>query len=363
MINTSGEHNNWRNDIAPFQKANTRKSIWQLTNTVVPFLGLWVLAYFSFSISLWITIPLAVLASGFFIRIFIIFHDCCHHSFFKSRKANEMVGIITGILTFFPYHQWKYEHSVHHATSSDLARRGTGDMWMVTVNEYAEMAPLWRIIYRLYRNPIVMFGFGPIHLFLNQYRLNRKGAGKKERLNTHVTNFTLAVILTGLCFILGWKSVLFVEGPILYVAGVVGIWLFYVQHQFENTYFEESEKWDYVRAALHGSSFYKLPRILQWMTGNIGFHHIHHLGPRIPNYNLQRVHEGNPSFQNAPTIGLQTSLRSLRYRLWDEQQNKFVGFEGFNDFEEIKFLLKEKTSYVSDLFIRVAVRLLRIMVR
>lgn len=232
-------------------------------------------------------------------------------------------------------------------------------MWMLTVDEYAEMSPLWRMIYRLYRNPFVMFGLGPIHLFFNQYRFNRKGAGRKERLNTHVTNFTLAAILTGLCFVLGWKGVLFVEGPILYVAGVVGIWLFYVQHQFEDTYFAKSEKWDYVSAALHGSSFYKLPSVLQWMTGNIGFHHIHHLGPRIPNYNLQRVHEGNPSLQNAPTIGLLTSLRSLRYRLWDEQQSRFVGFK---DIEHTDLYLKEKISYASDLFLRMAVRLLRIVV-
>lgn len=327
MKNMPQKYKNWKNTIAPFQTSDSVKSVWQITNTVVPFLGLWWLAYLSLSISIWITLALAILASGFFIRIFIIFHDCCHHSFFKSRKANEIVGIITGVFTFFPYHQWKYEHSVHHATSSNLAKRGTGDMWTLTVNEYTEATPLKRMLYRLYRNPFVMFGFGPVHLFFNQYRFNRKGAGKKERINTYVTNFTLIVILAILCFILGWKSALLIEGPILYLAGVIGIWLFYVQHQFERTYFETEDKWDFVSAALQGSSFYKLPRILQWMTGNIGYHHVHHLGPRVPNYSLQRAHDTNPLLQDVKPISMRDSLRALRYRLWDEDQHRFVGFK------------------------------------
>lgn len=327
IINIHNEHNNWNKDIVPFQKPDTRKSLWQLTNTIVPFLGLWCLAYLSLSVSIWITMVLATLASGFFMRIFIIFHDCCHHSFFKSRKANEMVGIITGILTFFPYHQWKYEHSVHHATSGNLSRRGTGDMWTMTVNEYTESTALLRIVYRLYRNPFVMFGLGPLHLFLNQYRFNRKGAGRKERINTHITSFSLAGILGLLCFILGWKGVLLVEGPILYLSGIIGIWLFYVQHQFEHTYFEKTDKWNYVSAALQGSSFYKLPKVLQWMTGNIGFHHVHHLGPRVPNYSLQHAHESIPFLQNVQSVRFLSSLRSLRYRLWNENYNRFVGFK------------------------------------
>ncbi|QQE78232.1 fatty acid desaturase [Alicyclobacillus sp. SO9] len=327
IINKHQERDNWNKDIARFQKADTRKSLWQLVNTIVPFLGLWWLAYLSLSVSIWITMGLVVLTSGFFMRIFIIFHDCCHHSFFKSRKANEIVGIITGVLTFFPYHQWKYEHSVHHATSGNLTRRGTGDMWTMTVNEYTEAPPFLRIVYRLYRNPFVMFGLGPLHLFLNQYRFNRKGAGRKERINTHVTTFTLAGILGVLCLILGWKGVLLVEGPILYLSGMIGIWLFYVQHQFEHTYFEKAENWSYVSAALQGSSFYKLPKVLQWMTGNIGFHHVHHLGPRVPNYSLQHAHENLQFLQNVPGVSLLSSLRSLRYRLWDENNNRFVGFK------------------------------------
>lgn len=316
----------WREQLAPFQKPDTRKSIWQIINTVVPFLVLWTFAYLSLSISIWLGIAIAVVASGFFIRLFIIFHDCGHHSFFKSRRANEIVGIMTGILTFFPYHQWKYEHAVHHATSGDLDRRGTGDMWTLTVNEYKQLSTVKRILYRLYRNPFIMFGVGPIHLFFNQYRFNRKGAGRKERINTHVTNFTLIIILTALSFILGWKGVLLVEGPILYLAGVIGIWLFYVQHQFERTYFETSDNWDFVKAALQGSSFYQLPRMLQWLTGNIGYHHVHHLGPRVPNYFLQQAHESTDLFKNVPVVTFTSSLRALRYRLWDEDNHRFVGF-------------------------------------
>ncbi|MFB5191986.1 fatty acid desaturase [Alicyclobacillus fastidiosus] len=326
IINNQEEHRDWKKDIAPFQKSDTRKSVWQLINTIAPFLGLWWAAYLCLSVSIWVTLPLTILASGFFVRIFIIFHDCCHHSFFKSRRANEIVGIITGVLTFFPYHQWKYEHAVHHATSGDLERRGTGDMWTLTVNEYKQSSLVKRMVYRVYRNPVVMFGVGPIHLFLNQYRFNRKGAGRKERVNTHVTNFTLIAILTGLSFILGWKAVLLVEGPILYLAGVVGIWLFYVQHQFEHSYFEKSDQWDFVSAALQGSSFYQLPKVLQWLTGNIGYHHVHHLGPKVPNYHLQQVHQSTDLFHNVSPITFASSLRALRYRLWDEDRHRFVAF-------------------------------------
>lgn len=320
------EQINWLQDIAPYQRSDIRKSLWQLINTIVPFCILWCLAYLSLYVSVWITLALTIPAAGFLIRIFIIFHDCCHHSFFKSRKANEIIGIITGILTFFPYQQWKYEHSVHHAANGNLDRRGSGDIWTLTVDEYLALPPFRRICYRMYRNPVVMFGLGPIFILLLQYRFNRKGAGRKERLNTHATSLALIGIVGLLCWALGWQKFLLVEGPILYLSGMAGIWLFYVQHQFEDSYFEKAENWNYVSAALHGSSFYKLPKILQWMTGNIGLHHIHHLGPRVPNYNLQRLHDSTPSLQKVPTVGLISSLRSLRYRVWDEESKRFVGF-------------------------------------
>lgn len=322
------EYTRWKKDMNPHVNPDLRKSIWQLVNSIIPFILLWGLAYTSITVSIWIALALTIPAAGFLVRIFIIFHDCCHQSFFADKKANAVVGTITGILTFFPYAQWKNEHSIHHATSGNLTRKGTGDIWTLTTTEYAALSPGRRLGYRLYRNPLVMFGLGPIYLFLMGYRMNRKGAKRQERINTHFTNAMLAGLMGLLCWMLGWKEVLLIQGAILYLSGVAGIWLFYVQHQFEGTYFEHAVEWDYVSAAIHGSSYYKLPRVLQWMTGNIGFHHIHHLDPQVSNYNLQQIHESNAAMQAVPAIGFRLSLRALRYRLWDESSKRFVGFRG-----------------------------------
>jgi omega-6 fatty acid desaturase (delta-12 desaturase) len=318
--------NNWRKSLIPYEKPHLKSSVWQLINTIVPFFALWYLAYLSLSVSFWLTLAIAIPAGGFLVRIFIIFHDCCHHSFFKSRKANAIIGTITGILTCCPYNQWKHTHSIHHATSGNLHRRGVGDVWTLTTEEYLSSSLLRRMVYRLYRNPFIMFGFGPIYIFLIDYRFNRKRVGLAERMNTYLTNLSMACVAGLLCWLIGWQEFLLVQGPIFFISGVAGIWLFYVQHQFENTYFEKEEEWDYVMAALQGSSYYKLPRILQWITGNIGFHHIHHLSPRVPNYYLQQVHNSNPSLQKVQTINILSSLSSLRYRLWNEDSKKFVGF-------------------------------------
>jgi omega-6 fatty acid desaturase (delta-12 desaturase) len=307
--------------------------VWQIINTLVPFFLLWYFAYLSLSISYWITIVIAIIAGGFLIRIFIIFHDCCHKSFFKNRMANEIVGTLTGILTCCSYFQWGHSHSVHHATSGNLNKRGTGDIWTLTVEEYVALSPLRRLVYRLYRNPFIMFTIGPIYIFLIDYRFNRKRAGAKERINTYITNLSIVGIAGLLCWMIGWQSFLLVQGPIFFLSAVAGIWLFYVQHQFEETYFETEANWDYVKAAMHGSSFYKLPKVLHWITGNIGFHHIHHLSPRVPNYYLEAVHNKNPLLQEVRTITLVSSLRSLRFRIWDEHSRKFIGFK------EIKHLL------------------------
>lgn len=297
-----------------------------MINTLGPFFLLWYLAYWSLSISYWLTLAAAVVAGGFLVRIFIIFHDCCHKSFFKNRMANEMVGTITGILTCCPYYQWRHSHTVHHATSGNLSKRGTGDIWTLTVEEYLSSSWLKRVVYRLYRNPLFMFGIGPIYIFLIDYRFNRKRAGMKERINTYITNLSILGIAGLLCWIIGWKEFLLIQGPIFLVSGIAGIWLFYVQHQFEEAYYETEENWDYVKAALQGSSFYKLPGVLQWLTGNIGFHHIHHLSPRVPNYYLERAHNSNHRLQDVQAITLRTSLQSLRFRIWDEDSKKFVGF-------------------------------------
>jgi len=324
-----------RKQIAPFEQSTTKQSIWQIVNTLGPFIILWYLAYISLSVSYWLALIPAVFAAGFLTRIFIIFHDCTHHSFFKDRRANRIVGTIMGVLTLFPFDQWGHEHSVHHATSGNLDKRGTGDIWTLTVDEYLAAPFKLRFAYRFYRNPLVMFGLGPIYVFLLKNRFNRKGARKKEKNNTYLTNVLIVVFAALLCLAVGWQSFLLVQGSIFMISGSIGIWLFYVQHTFEDSYFEENEEWEYVLAAVEGSSFYKLPKLMQFLTGNIGYHHVHHLSPRVPNYKLEMAHNNTQPLENVPTITLATSLSSLRFRLWDEESKNFVSFK------DIKYLTKK----------------------
>ena len=329
---------NLSKQIAPFEKSTTKESVWQLINTIVPFIILWYLAYKSLSVSYWLSLVPSVIAAGFLTRIFIIFHDCTHHSFFKSRRANRIVGTAMGVLTIFPFDQWGHEHSVHHATSGNLDKRGTGDIWTLTVDEYLAAPIRLRLAYRFYRNPFVMFGLGPIYVFLLKNRFNRKGAKKKERMNTYLTNVLIVALIGLLCWAVGWQSFLLVQASIFMISSSVGIWLFYVQHTFEDSYFEEDKEWEYVKAAVEGSSFYKLPKLLQFLTGNIGYHHVHHLSPRVPNYKLEEAHNNTVPLQNVPTITLASSLRSLRFRLWDEEKKNFVSFK------DVKFLAKNSIS-------------------
>lgn len=336
-MTTQSKVKNLRKEMAPYEKSNTKASIKQVITTLGPLVLLWYAAYLSLSVSYWITLPIAIIASGFVIRTFIIFHDCCHYSFFQNRRANEILGTITGILTLVPYQQWKSTHSIHHATSSNLDKRGIGDMWVMTVDEYAASPFFKRLAYRFYRNPLVMLGLGPIFIFVLTYRFNRKGAKRKERINTYVTNMGIIALYALLCWAIGWQAFLMVQFPVLFVSGMLGIWLFYVQHQFEDSYFENEEEWSYVKAAVDGSSYYKLPKLLQWITGNIGFHHVHHLSPKVPNYNLEKAHNSTPPLQKATTITLLTSLISLKFRLWDEQNKTFVSFkQGKNSRAETK---------------------------
>ena len=326
MSQTKSKAAQLKKEVAPYEKTDLKRSVLQLINTIIPLFALWYAAYASLEVSYWLTLPLAIVAAGFLVRTFIIFHDCCHGSFFKNRRANDIVGTLTGILTVVPYQQWKHTHSVHHATSGNLDKRGVGDMWVMTVKEFAAASFWRRLAYRLYRNPLVMFGLGPAFTFLIEYRFNRKDARWKERINTYVTNAGIAGLYALLCWAVGWEAFLLVQGPVFLVSGLIGVWLFYVQHNFEDSYFEHEDEWSYVQAAVEGSSFYKLPKPLQWITGNIGYHHVHHLSPKVPNYYLEQAHEATPPLQRATTIGLRDSLRSLRFRLWDEERNRFVGY-------------------------------------
>ncbi|MEK3937046.1 fatty acid desaturase [Sporosarcina sp. FSL W7-1349] len=328
-------------DVAPFAKSDKKKSVLQLINTIPPVIILWFLAYQSLDVSIWLTLALCVVNAGFVVRTFIIFHDCTHGSFFKNKKANDIVGTMTGVLTLFAYEKWKREHSIHHATSSNLDKRGVGDIWVMTIEEYVQASKWQRLAYRFYRNPLVMFGLGPMYLVLISSRFNRKDARRKEQLNTYLTNVILVGLYTGLILLIGWQSFLLIQGSTMFVAGMLGIWLFYIQHTFEDSYFEEESEWDYVKAAVEGSSYYKLPRVLQWVTGNIGFHHVHHLAPRVPNYNLEMAHELTPPLQQATTITIKTSLESLKYRLYDPARKTFVTFK------DVKHLVRAKSKGVS----------------
>jgi omega-6 fatty acid desaturase (delta-12 desaturase) len=316
-----------RKSVKPYEASSAKSGIKQIINTIPPFFLLWFLAYQSLAVSFWISLCFSILAAGFIVRIFIIFHDCTHQSFFNSHKANKILGTITGILTHFAFEKWKRNHSIHHATSGNLDKRGIGDIWVMTVEEYIAASSWKRLIYRLYRHPIILFGLGPLFLFLIDNRFNRRGARRKERLNTYFINVSLVVIYAILVWAIGWQALLMVQLPILIVSGALGIWLFYVQHQFEDTYFENEAEWDYVKSAIEGSSYYKLPKLIQWLTGSIGFHHVHHLSPRVPNYNLEKAHDSTPPLQKATTITLLTSLKSIRFRLYDEKNKTFLSFK------------------------------------
>jgi acyl-lipid omega-6 desaturase (Delta-12 desaturase) len=316
----------WKPIVARYQQPSLGRALWQVVNTLVPYAALWYLMYLCLSVSWWLTLPLAVLAGAFLVRVFIIFHDCGHGSFFKSPVANHVLGAITGVLTFTPYYHWRRDHAIHHGSSGDLDRRGTGDVWTLTVQEYLESSRWKRFAYRLARNPFVLFVLAPLYLFVIQQRVPSFKAPARERYSVYWTNLVIGLIALGLIRIFGFKAWLILQLTVLMVAGSAGVWLFYVQHQFEGTYWERNGEWDYVTAALKGSSFYKLPKVLQWFSGSIGFHHIHHLSPRIPNYHLEKCHRAEPLFQTVKPVTLFSSLKSFTFRLWDEKRRKLVGY-------------------------------------
>jgi len=316
----------WQRAVAAYENPDLKRSLWQLLNSIVPYLALWALAYWLLGVSYWLALPVQVLAAGFLVRVFIIFHDCGHGSFFRSRTANDIVGFVTGILTFTPYWDWRAEHARHHATAGDLDRRGFGDVTTMTVDEYRQASWWRRLGYRLYRNPLVMLGLGPLFVFFVKQRIPRESTGRRGKLSVHITNLVLVAIFALLFVTLGVGKTVLVQLPIMAMAGAAGVWLFYVQHQFETVYWERRERRDYVAVAMEGSSLYALPRILQWFSGNIGFHHIHHLSPSIPNYRLPKCFHEQPLFQNVDRLTLWSSLRSLRLRLYDEQARRLVGF-------------------------------------
>ena len=312
-----------------YEQPNQLKAVWQLANTFIPYLFLCILMYFSYKAgySYWITLCLAIVAAGLLVRIFIFFHDCAHQSFFASRRANTFLGYTCGILTFTPYEEWRKSHGLHHNTFGDLDRRGKGDVWTLTLEEYRTASKSKRFWYRFFRNPFVLLCLGPAYLFLVSYRYPHKGSKKRQSISVIITNAAIATIILVASFTIGFKAYAMIQFPVIFFAGVIGVWLFYIQHQFEGVYWSRHDQWDPIRASLHGSSYYKLPKVLQWFTGNIGLHHIHHLRSRIPNYNLQRAYDDTKDLLNVEALTIRKSIACLQLKLWDEKGQKLVGFK------------------------------------
>ncbi len=316
----------WRAIVAKYNFPDLSKSIWQLVDSLGPLVIIWILMYFSLSVSYWITLALAIPAAGFMVRVFIIFHDCGHKSFFKSPRWNEWIGFFTGLLTFTAYHSWHRSHNKHHATVGNLDKRGVGDVLTMTITEY-KAAP-WgkRVFYRIYRNPVVMFLIAAPIIFIVQNRVFTKNLQAREKWNIVWTNIAIIILFGGVGLLIGFKTLIMIQLPVYYLAAVWGVWLFYVQHQYNDVHWYRDDEWEYENVALNGSSFYKLPRLLQWFSGHIGFHHVHHLSARIPNYKLEKCHRENALFVNIKPVTFAQSFRSLRLRLWDENANRLVSF-------------------------------------
>ena len=316
----------WNKLLAPYQRSSYGKAAFQLISTALLFASGWVAMYFSLSVSYWLTLALAIPTSGLLIRLFIFQHDCGHGSFFPSRRANDSVGFVLGVLMLTPFYYWQRTHAIHHGTSGDLDRRSFGDIETLTVSEYLALSKIDRLKYRMYRNLFVLLAIGPAFQFLIKHRLpiDIPRSWKREWKSVMWTNLAVFVIVVVAWQLIGLKAFLMVQLPITLFAGAIGMWLFYVQHQFEDTYWKYHEEWDFHRAGIEGSSYYDLPAILHWFTGNIGFHHIHHLASRVPNYNLQRCYKDLPELHKVTRLSMLESVKCAHLQLWNEELGKLI---------------------------------------
>jgi len=313
--------------VEPFGRPRAARATVELLQTLVPYVALnGLMMLLAQRGHWWVALALSLPAAGFLVRTFIIFHDCCHGSFFPSRGANRLVGHATGLLTLTPFDKWQRSHAAHHATAGDLDRRGIGDVWTLTVAEYLAASRPKRLFYRVFRNPFVILGVGPAVLFVLGNRWPPARGTPRERFSVHFTNAGIVAALVVAHLTIGLPVFLWAQLPTQMVAGAAGVWLFYVQHQFEDAYWARRPAWEPVRAALEGSSYYELPAILQWITGNIGLHHVHHLQPRIPFYNLPRCRTAVPTLKAVPPLAIRHSFRSLRLRLVDESRRRMVSW-------------------------------------
>lgn len=304
------------------------KAVLQIAGSLVPFVVTWALMYQSLEYSYWLTLVLAVPAAGFLLRIFLLQHDLGHGSLLRSKRANDWLGCAFSVLTVIPYHHWRRVHADHHSHSGDLDRRGPGCVMILTVGEYLERSRWRRLLYRLRSHPLVVLVLGGPYLFLliHRYPYEAPPFWRKERRGVHLTNLALLILGGAGSFVLGLGPFLKVHLPILCLYSSAAVWLFVVQHCFEDTYWEPSPRWDFFESALMGSSYYELPRLLRWFTLNAGFHHVHHLHPKVPNYHLARCHDEIEELHRAPSLSLRASLRSPRFVLWDEERKRLVGF-------------------------------------
>jgi omega-6 fatty acid desaturase (delta-12 desaturase) len=319
----------WNNILKPYWGADTRRSVTQLLTSAGPFVLFWYLAYRSLAVSYWLTLLLIVPTSGFMMRLFMIQHDCGHGSFFQSRKARDTVGFWIGVLLLTPYEYWRKTHAYHHAHSGDLDFRGFGDIDTFTVEEYLSWPGMKRAGYRIYRNPFILFTVGPAFHFLikHRYPWDIPRDWNHAWRSVWFTNVAIAGVVAVMVWAVGWKAFLLVQLPATLVACSLGVWLFYVQHQFEHTYWHWHENWDYYEASLRGSSYLKLPAPLQWITANIGVHHVHHMSARIPNYKLQQVHDENPEFHVVTKVTFKDTWKLMNLTLWDEERRKLIRFK------------------------------------
>lgn len=348
-INTKAQHSSldltiqrelkgWPQIVRKYHTPSVKSAFSQMLSSFIPYLGLWVLMYFSLEWHYSITLALAVVNAFFLVRIFIIQHDCGHQSFFKSRFWNNIVGFCCSFCSSIPYRYWAINHNFHHVHNGQLEHIDIGDITTATVKEYREFSAIKRFGYRLYRLPPVMFVLGPLYyiVVVNRLPFARVKGWKKTTLDLIPNNLGHAVFYIVLAWLLGWKNFLLIQLPVTILFGTIAVWFFYVQHQHERTYKQWSKNWDYLLSAIRGSTFYKLPRMFNWLTGNIGYHHIHHLSSRIPNYNLQRCANENPKFQKyITTIGFVESLKCMFHKLWDEEQERMITFKEFYQREKL----------------------------
>ena len=317
--------------LAPYARPDGPRATLTIATSVVPYIAVLVAMYFVLQRAPLLGLLLAIPAAIFLVRTFIVFHDCSHGSFLANRRANAWLGTVLGLFLYSPFVRWQHDHAVHHASSGDLDRRGVGDIHTLTVGEYRALSPRGRLGYRLERNPFVMLGIGPLIAMVIGPRIVAKGARPRMRRSVIGTDIALALLVGTLCWLIGWRSYLLVFGLPAMLAGAIGIWLFYVQHQFEDAYWVGEGEWTYADAALRGSSFLKLPSVLRFCTGNIGFHHVHHLNAKIPCYNLPRAHYENAVFHDVPELSLGDGLRALSLKLWDEDRRRLVTFAQARD--------------------------------